>query len=114
MSSSAKPKASRLHPLNPTERAAATAASLRNFYRHVIPLTIVVLFFVMLRLVRSPIADIDAYYHIKMSEMIRTHGIMHTFPWLEFTILNKPYVDMHFLYHLINVPLTFFGLETGA
>ncbi|MGI8906483.1 MAG: hypothetical protein ACR2IE_08340 [Candidatus Sumerlaeaceae bacterium] len=115
MSPPAKAKAIRSsQSFSPTQRAAAAASSLALFYRHILPLGIVVIFFVSLRLTGAPIADIDAYYHIKMSEMIRLHGVMHTFPWLEFTILNKPYVDMHFLYHVINVPLTFFELETAS
>ena len=97
-----------------TTAAAAATSSLEMFTRHLLPLGIVFLFFAAFRMVQAPIADIDAYYHIKMSLMIRQHGIMHTFPWLQFTIMNKPYVDMHFLYHLINVPFTFLDLETAA
>jgi hypothetical protein len=103
--------------VRPGARAAAllrTASSPGFVWRHLLPLGLVVLFFVSLRLTGAPIADIDAYYHIKMSEMIRTHGILRSFPWLQYTILNQPYVDMHFLYHLINLPLTFFDLETAA
>lgn len=94
--------------------ADSSTPSLELFYKHLLPLALIVIYFVAFRVVPSPIADIDAYYHIKMSYMIRTHGIMRTFPWLQFTIMNKPYVDMHFLYHLLNVPLTVFDLETAA
>lgn len=95
----------------PAER---TAATLDFVFKHVLPLTVVAVFFAMFRILPSNIADIDAYYHIRMSQIIREHGIIHTFEWLPYTIFYKPYVDMHFLYHLLNVPFTYLNLITAA
>ena len=46
--------------------------------------------------------------------MVRGEGIYHEFPWFHDTILNKGYVDMHFLATLLLIPFTFFDLIVGA
>ncbi len=54
--------------------------------------------------------DVDAYYHTKMADLIRTEGFKPEFKWLPLTILNaKDYVDHHFLFHVFLVPFTLVG-----
>ncbi len=38
---------------------------------------------------------------------MRDNGIVENFPWLPFTILNKYYIDHHFLYHAFLAPFTY-------
>jgi hypothetical protein len=63
--------------------------------------------------------DFDGYYHIKWSRMLweglRAHHLPQ-FIWLPLTTLNpKDYVDHHFLFHIFQIPFTWFGdLRLGA
>jgi hypothetical protein len=64
--------------------------------------------------------DFDGYYHIKWSRMlwesIRQHSFPPQFTWLPFTTLDaKNYVDHHLLFHIFQIPFTWFGdLRLGA
>src|SRR5882724_5621460 len=64
--------------------------------------------------------DFDGYYHIKWSrllwESIRSHAFPPIFTWLPLTTLNPhDYVDHHFLFHVFQIPFTWFGdLRLGA
>src|SRR5215216_5140168 len=64
--------------------------------------------------------DFDAYYHFKWSRMLwegmRTGHFPPTFDALPLTTLNpKDYVDHHFLFHVLQIPFTFFSdFQTGA
>lgn len=64
--------------------------------------------------------DFDGYYHIKWSQMlwqeIREHHFPPTFTWLPLTTLNpRDYVDHHLLFHIIQIPFTWFhDVRLGA
>jgi hypothetical protein len=64
--------------------------------------------------------DFDGYYHIKWSRMlwesIRQHSFPPQFTWLPFTTLDaKNYVDHHLLFHIFQIPFTWFSdLRLGA
>jgi hypothetical protein len=54
---------------------------------------------------RLPIlGDPDAFYHLKMSELLLERGPVGEFIWLPFTTLARAYADHHFLYHLLLAP----------
>ncbi|HEY6121511.1 MAG TPA: hypothetical protein VIV66_16240 [Pyrinomonadaceae bacterium] len=58
--------------------------------------------------------DFDGYYHIKWSRMLweslRSHHLTPIFTWLPLTTLNpNDYVDHHFLFHVFQIPFTWFG-----
>ncbi|HYP01859.1 MAG TPA: hypothetical protein VER76_16840, partial [Pyrinomonadaceae bacterium] len=63
--------------------------------------------------------DFDGYYHIGWSQQlwqgIRAHRLPQ-FTWLPLTTLNaRDYVDHHFLFHILQIPFTFFqDVRTGA
>lgn len=63
--------------------------------------------------------DFDGYYHIGWSAQlwqgIRA-GRLPQFTWLPLTTLNaRDYVDHHFLFHILQIPFTFFAdVRTGA
>ncbi|MCA1555557.1 MAG: hypothetical protein LC747_02595, partial [Acidobacteria bacterium] len=63
--------------------------------------------------------DFDGYYHIGWSQQlwqgIRA-GRFPQFTWLPLTTLNaRDYVDHHFLFHVLQIPFTFFSdVRTGA
>lgn len=50
----------------------------------------------------------DSYYHMKMAMLIKEGGIVKNFPWQQFTIFQKYYIDHHFLFHLLEVPFILF------
>ncbi len=52
----------------------------------------------------------DDYYHIRYSQMLREHGLYREFPWLKYTVFNKRFYDLHFLYHVLLIPFTFGNL----
>ncbi len=61
----------------------------------------------------------DGYYHIKWSRLLWEgflRGEIPEFTWLPLTILDAPrYVDHHFLFHVLQIPFTWFGdLVVGA
>ncbi|MGI9105231.1 MAG: hypothetical protein ACR2G4_03185 [Pyrinomonadaceae bacterium] len=64
--------------------------------------------------------DLDGYYHIKWSQQLReglrTGHFPPQFTWLPLTTLNaRDYVDHHFLFHVLQIPFTFFSdMRTGA
>lgn len=64
--------------------------------------------------------DYDAYYHIRWSRMLwegmRSGHFPPAFNALPLTTLNpKDYVDHHFLFHVLQIPFTFFSdIQTGA
>jgi hypothetical protein len=64
--------------------------------------------------------DFDGYYHIMWSRMLwdafRSHHRPPSFTWLPLTTLNpKDYVDHHFLFHVLQIPFTWFrDLRLGA
>ncbi|HEX8148762.1 MAG TPA: hypothetical protein VF591_16390 [Pyrinomonadaceae bacterium] len=64
--------------------------------------------------------DYDAYYHFRWSRMLwegmRAGHFPPSFDALPLTTLNpKDYVDHHFLFHVLQIPFTFFSdFQTGA
>ncbi len=48
--------------------------------------------------------DPDSFYHAKMALILRDQGVIHAFPWLQWTTLRDHYVDPHLLYHIILIP----------
>jgi glycerol uptake facilitator-like aquaporin len=64
--------------------------------------------------------DLDGYYHIKWSQTLwqslRARHFPPRFTWLPLTTLNaRDYVDHHLLFHLLEIPFTFFrDLRFGA
>ncbi len=57
---------------------------------------------------------VDAYFHIKYSQLLRTGGLIYDLPWLAFTLYNENFADDHFLFHILQIPFTFGDLRTGA
>jgi asparagine N-glycosylation enzyme membrane subunit Stt3 len=54
--------------------------------------------------------DYDGYYHIKMAQLIREHGLTVPFPWLKFTVIDEAgYTDHHLLMHVFQIPFTWVG-----
>jgi hypothetical protein len=64
--------------------------------------------------------DFDSYYHIRWSRLLweglRQGHFPPTFQWLPLTTLNpQDYVDHHLLFHILQIPFTWFGdLRLGA
>jgi hypothetical protein len=63
--------------------------------------------------------DFDGYYHLRWSRMLWEGLRAHHFPqfvWLPLTTLNpRDFVDHHFLFHVFQIPFTWFGdLRLGA
>ncbi|HEX8456255.1 MAG TPA: hypothetical protein VF656_02950 [Pyrinomonadaceae bacterium] len=64
--------------------------------------------------------DLDGYYHIgwsrQLRESFRAGRILPQFTWLPLTTLDaRNYVDHHFLFHVLQIPFTFFSdVRTGA
>lgn len=53
---------------------------------------------------RPGFPDPDSFYHAKIALMIRDHGFIQTFPWLQETVLRDQYVDAHLGYHVVLIP----------
>ncbi len=50
-------------------------------------------------------SDPDAFYHAKITQLIKANGPVKNFKWLPFTTLNELYTDHQLLYHLLLLPL---------
>ena len=48
--------------------------------------------------------DYDTAYHAAMGKLIRSHGILHSFPWTPFSWLYDNWADDELLFHLLFVP----------
>ena len=60
-------------------------------------------------------ADPDAFYHIKMAQLIQQQGLVRSFTWLPYTTLAHDFADQHLLYHLLLVPfIVAYGPFIGA
>ena len=46
----------------------------------------------------------DAYYHVKVSELMMQQGIFDRFPWTQTSIWKDRYADKEFLFHLYLIP----------
>lgn len=58
----------------------------------------------------NELADPDAFYHMRLSQLILERGIINDFIWLPYTTLSSHFIDQHFLYHLLMIPF----VSTGA
>ncbi len=58
--------------------------------------------------------DDDTAYHVAVGRLIAQHGILHSFPWTEFSWLNDNYADKELLFHLLFVPLNRFNWVTAS
>ena len=68
------------------------------------------LFFTFLLVQGDFLIDADAYFHIKIADLMRSHGFVRRLPWMTYGIHADAYVDFHFLYHVLQVP---FVIVTG-
>ncbi len=58
----------------------------------------------------SGVADPDAFYHIKMAQLLVEQGTVPDFPWLsEMSIFAYSFADQHILYHLLLAPFVRWG-----
>ena len=58
----------------------------------------------------SGVADPDAFYHIKLSQLLWQQGTVPDFPWLsQLSILAYSYADQHVLYHAMLAPFVVWG-----
>lgn len=49
----------------------------------------------------------DSFYHVKMAELLREHGVLRDFPWLRFVYFTQDgpdFVSHHFGFHLLLAP----------
>ena len=79
--------------------------------KYAIVFSVFLLFFLILQFLTPYIIDVDTYYHIAVADHIRTSFSLQS-TWLTQSILEK--ADIHWFFHLLLVPFTFFGLVLGA
>jgi hypothetical protein len=58
--------------------------------------------------------DGDTAYHFAVARLIARHGILHAFPWTEFSWLADHYADKELLFHLLFVPLQSLDLVAAS
>ncbi|MCC7357562.1 hypothetical protein IT408_03600 [Candidatus Uhrbacteria bacterium] len=58
--------------------------------------------------------DPDAFYHAKISLLLWQHGPIHSFPWLDLSLVGQHFADLHFLFHVLMAPfVSTFGMMQG-
>ena len=66
------------------------------------------------------IPDADSFYHIKHSFIYRSEGLTQTtFPWTQYSVINKFSADIWYGLHILTIPLTYFsnlvnGIKLGG
>ncbi|MFA5995640.1 MAG: hypothetical protein WCW27_00030 [Patescibacteria group bacterium] len=55
------------------------------------------------------LADPDAFYHMKMAQLMVQQGVIKDFWWLPYTTLSQHYIDQHLLFHVLMIPFVTFG-----
>jgi hypothetical protein len=48
--------------------------------------------------------DSDAYYHIRIADLLRRQGWIQTLPWMALSVQAQRFVDFHFVFHWLQVP----------
>ena len=61
-------------------------------------------FFLFLLSLGDHLLDADAYYHIRIADLLRTRGWVGALPWMAASIHAERFVDFHFLFHWLQVP----------
>ena len=89
-------------------------AGLRNGPPTYIPTMAVVagIYFLLMQWSFLPLAEFDAYYHMGITEVIREHGFIRTFPWMTASILRDHFHDPQLLLHLMTLPLLGLGVDS--
>lgn len=65
-------------------------------------------------------ADPDSFYHIRLTTMLRDHGLLREFPWTQSSLYRNLFIDHHFGYHLLLLPFVslfsseFFGAKVAT
>jgi hypothetical protein len=58
--------------------------------------------------------DADTAYHVAVARLMRTHGLLHAFPWTPFSWLADNYADKELLFHLLLLPVAGLSWITAA
>lgn len=101
------------------EKARRRASAAPDFWVHAIYLLVgavaIAIVFIRLQFSTDSVCcgDFDGYYHIKWSSLLwdgLRHGVFPpAFTWLPLTTLDpKGYVDHHLLFHILQIPFTWF------
>lgn len=53
--------------------------------------------------------DPDAFYHMKMGQLLFDQGVVKDFTWQQYTVLKDYYIDHHLLYHIFMIPFVVIG-----
>ncbi len=53
----------------------------------------------------STLADPDAFYHARLTTYLRDFGLLRDFPWTQVSLYKEYFIDHHFGYHLIILPV---------
>ena len=70
-------------------------------------LSVFILFGALLFLIQICVegfVGVDAYYHVKISELMVQQGMFNQFPWTQISILKNHFADKDFLFHLYLIP----------
>ncbi|MCF7792264.1 MAG: hypothetical protein K9M56_09755 [Victivallales bacterium] len=58
---------------------------------------------------------VDAYYHVKISELMKDYSIvLNKFPWADCSVWKNHFFDKDWLFHLFLIPFLIFGKLTGG
>ena len=71
----------------------------------------VVYFFVYLQFISPVLYEVDGYYHVAVSNLIKASGPHYDFPWTQFSVFKYMYSDKDFLFHLSIVPFLYLSKD---
>jgi hypothetical protein len=65
------------------------------------------LYVVYLQFLSPAFCDPDSYYHIAVSNFIKSYGIHYPFHWAQFSTFRDSFSDKDILFHILNLPFLF-------
>ena len=89
-------------------------------YSWIIALVTFLIVSAVFQLLSPNIYDPDSFYHIRHAWLYKTSGFFNSsFPWVQYSVINKYQADIWYGFHILLTPLTFFndlvfGIKLGA
>lgn len=94
--------------------------NLRKILGVALPIILIVSFSLFINARMNKIADTDSFYHIQHAAIYKETGLLNnSFPWAQYSVVNKYSADIWYGFHMLLLPLTNFpdlldGMEAGS
>ena len=67
----------------------------------------ITLYYIFLNFLSPALYDSDSYYHVAVSNLIKSYGLRYDFHWAQFSTFKYFFSDKDFLFHLLIIPFLY-------